>query len=477
MIYRMLILLCLGAMLLPRIADAQSPDLPQTFDNGVVSFAYPAGWTVIEQYGAIYITNNPSMIQNDFVATPDQALIILHGGIFSLQSLGLDEETFTFEAVAQTLASRVSNQDALEIGNSTEINGQSALQFTIGVEMQQVSNVHGYVVETATTYFTAVLSTSADNEATFIPTLEAIIETVKYAPMERTQQGEVVWQYQTEATNETWNSNLRGIVASGQDNTLYIGNGQRLHVLSSEGEYLYPIPLEGIANLDDIALEDHGVIWVADSRLGEVRSYLLTLPEAIPQQTISLERVNFGAQLALTHDLPQQLVVMEIEGELIEAQTYRFRVIDTESGELQHQFELSSPTPTSSDVTLSVVGQEIYLLNLLGQMTVMDIQGNVLRQYSLTPLPSLNLEAGGIGSNGWAYYGTEQGIFVYDEQGIYQYEFGQAQVIPSDSATPAPMFASGEFYFPRGLLALDNDIVVVDSNFQYAQVVRIAFPE
>lgn len=284
----------------------------------------------------------------------------------------------------------------------------------------------------------------------------------------------LVWQRQIEIG--TTMGDVRAI-AVGPDDTVYVSDGTKVYALDEAGTIITTIQPSADMAINSMAVDSDGAFWLG----GPFPTFLTHMAadgtllgtyggsEAPPEQQLGgtgpeVVRIGPDGVYSFYSDADDSYVaVYSLQGEYLR----RF-LVNPDTG---------SPFRSFGAFTQLMVTRNgsLFLLDSGGRMKLLDRMGNVLRENYPVLRPnviSAVFNRAALAANGRLYIPARNGV-------IYQFSpeitlLGQYGTQQGNSTAP---FGEGEFNEPLALVILSNgDLVVIDKNDVYNQIVRLTFP-
>ncbi len=454
---------------------AQGPDnLTETFlsSDGLFSFKYPSGWVVSEQDGGmILLTDNEAMLATDNRENmlPDHTLIIilpLGKEFFANAEGNLSQSEILSRLTEDFSTDRATIDTPVEV----RIGDYSAVQSF--VSEPQVHSLFLVVSIGMDELIFASLSTAPGQIVDFEPVFTSVIETFSYQPGE-TIDGQVIWQKQ----NLTDEVGIYRDIAIDLDGSIYIANNKgEVIILSQQGDLQQIVKTTAGRGLRGLAIANNGTIWITD--LQNNRVYQIdTTGDILMELNPNAPMVNPNADL-----LP---IVVEIGPEdniLIYAvdsnqifNTTAYVQVWSQEGIFIESFQIAEGDLLLLQSSRIVLGEDLILF-ISDNIDYLDMEGNQLKNNLIDDTitsrwlipPDVALRDDGT----ILMTGSDSPILLFDRNGNLGGYFGRQQPRSKEEAP----FEPGEFRSPIGIAVLPNgDVVVIDTNMTYSQVVRISF--
>jgi len=492
-------LLLLAALLLAALLRTPAPAfaqeaLSQTYTtlDGALTFAHPAGWAVVEQFGTITLANSQAALDAlNRAAVPGAGQVT----VAIVPPAGLVEQ------LALIGLGPVSSPDAL-LADYVALLGADA-SFSppqaVATGEHRVVRVSGSALGTAQALYgvdlgaggMALVAAAAPDDATLAavePTLLAIIGSFRArslaAPVETAR---AVWQQQQPLPGEeVITGGINGFldVAAGPDDTLYVLDAiAGVHVFAPDGAYQGLLGGAGAPYyFADIASAPDGTLWGVDFA-GTVTQ---VAPDGTPRATFSATdgagvAVGFNAQIAVGPEGGVYLLTTT-PGATETEQVGQVVVFDA-AGQVQRIFEIGrADYYYDAAITFGPDGS-LYVVEGSGEggVRVFDTQGHLLREGIGAAVLFVGPGSLAVGPDGSIFVGAAAtgAIYHFAPDGALVGRFGQSQFdlfAPETATQPYPPFEPGVFFEIAGLAALsDGDVVAADSNPSFAQLVRVSF--
>ena len=489
---RLTTIVCLVAVLLAVPMAALAQDLTETYTtlDGTLTFDYPGGWVIQEEFGSILIANSQetldALMDTGEMSAGQAAIAVLPPAAleaqFSMIGLTLDQGPAALVDQYMALVGEESfdQPEELTLGDKPAVRVSGAL----GGETQTL-----YAVDLGEGGLAMVaVAALTDEIAQVLPTGEAIIASMDAKPLAvPTETGTVVWQQVFEVNEEAMVSggyDQLTAVAVGPDDTIYVAGGiVGIHVFEPDGTERETIQVQDFFGfVNDLAIDPDGRLWIVDFSGGVSQvnadgslGVSLSLSEAG-------EVFSFGVKLAAGPD-GNLYVMAPVTSAEDESQSGEVMVFDP-AGQLLRSFTVGSDEfYYEAELAFGPDGN-LYVLELYGQagVKVFDTEGNLLAE----GLGAASLFGGAsalaVAPDGSIYAAMQQSpIYHFAPDGTLLGRFGDSQFALAEidfSQEDFPAFEPGQFYEISGLGVLSNgDVVVADGNPSFVQVVRVAFSE
>jgi sugar lactone lactonase YvrE len=490
--FRLTTIACLVAVLFAVPLTVLAQDLTETYTtlDGTLTFNYPGGWVTQEEFGSILLANSEetmnALMEVGEMSAGQAAIVVLPPAAleaqFGMIGLALDQGP---AVVADEYIALVGEESFGEPEEVT-IGGKPAVRVTgdLGGQAQTL-----YVVDLGEGGLAMVAVAAAPDElGQAQATSEAVIATMDAKPIPApTETGSIVWQQVFEVNEEAMMSGgydqLTAVVA-GPDDTLYVADGVvGIHVFEADGTERETIRLQDFFGfINDLAIDPNGGLWVVDFSGGVTQ----VNPDGSLGASISLsesgDMFSFGVRLTAGPD-GNLYVLAPVTNPEDESQSGEVMVIDP-TGQVLRSFTVGSDEfYYEADLAFGPDGN-LYVLELYGEsgVKVFDTEGNLLREGLGAGSLFGGASALAVAADGSVFAAAPQSpIYHFAPDGVLLGRFGESQFSLADidfDMEDFPTFEPGQFYEIGGVVALSNgDVVVVDSNPSFVQVVRIAFSE
>lgn len=469
----------------PLPSKAQDP-LTETFttSNGTFSVEYPADWAVVEADDAILITNNEAAIQQGPGDGEFVALLLLPPDLDDLLiNFGIDSG-FGANVVGNLLISVV------ESGFDVTYDSQEFL--TIG----EKSAVRYDFISTDYDYLSLLLVDAqpqvvigmvifANGNTDFMPSLNAVAQTMSYAPdPSAAPTTEIVWHVQEPISTESDEFGELGGLSVASDDTIYVAGGTRgIFVIDpADGSVIDTFDIinpstDENATIVDVAVGGDDVLWAIDNISGTV--YMLDTTEGNLGDILLTFEGDFEpgspSQIAFDPNSTQNNIYLfattsndgEFRGEI---------QVWNGAGELVDQFfttldeDVEAGLPRYAANTSMAIGPDgnIYLMDLFGDARVFATDGTRIEDYPFL-VRAANTTALYVDDAGDLYFASLNGqIYRFDNDANFVSTFGE-------KFGEQGAFEAGLFFAPTGIAVLsDGDVIVIDHNLEYSQIVRIS---
>lgn len=473
-------------LVLPNNVRAQDP-LTQSFTNrrGTLTVDYPAEWQAGNFLEMVILTNQAGSVSPMQPPIPAGVIIVTIGAwpledetsFEDLQAEFLEIQTSEIEETEQAIVYETS--ESIEIGDKPAYS-------LVGANGETASYV--LLIDLGNQTFLTVLAATPIGEMdAFLPTIDAIAEATQYnPPPESVVTGSVIWQQMDSIDYDGEQFAEPGKVAIGPDDTVYIADKRRgnIVIMDDAGSLLGFIdPFSDRREIKDLTVAPDGTLFIVR---GDQKVYHVDQSGNILAEwgEGGQESGQFGSYSPIAIEITPNgnLAVFDRNSEPDGTTYERVQIWDT-SGNLLNEFRPVHEDGTGFFTSNLAVGPDgsIYLESFGGTVSRFSQDGTlIMRDIGVRKLPSTSFGAIAVGPDGFLVVATayEGIIYQFDAEGNYLREFGQRWVAPeNDDTTPTP-FAEGEFYLLEGVGVLSNgDIIVVDNNFSYWQIVRFTFEE
>ncbi len=451
----------------------QGESLTQTYTSADGQFAlqYPAGWTLDEFFGSVYMMNDPAILEMALSLTltelaPGQVFISLATPASMIEG-GLNTSADPLELMGYMILGSGS------AGTPTAMTIAGVPGAKAPVQLQGLPYT-AYVWQPAEQVFHLLLLLNAPGEeALFEPLALAIAETVVYNPPPTPiEQGSMVWEVQNEAvypppTLEAFYH--LGPIAVGPDGLIYVADGENgIQVYGETGEFVKEIALEpaGLLTVSDLAFAPDGSLWVAEADNHALHQFDTAGNRVGVYQEDFDDAVDGPRQIEIAPDGTFYLLDW-LKDENDDYAGSRVRVLDNSLVPLAEIDAAVGLDALADDIEIGPDGY-LYVLND-GDVRVFDAAGQLVAD----PVHVLSETASqfAIGADGSIYFDLSYGpIVVYDAAGNYRYQYGHE--LDDDSLE----IEAGEIVDVQGMAVLPNgDVLVADTNYDFTRLVRLTF--
>lgn len=302
----------------------------------------------------------------------------------------------------------------------------------------------------------------------------SVLERIQELEGQNTPTPTLVWQQQIEIGTTMGEARA---IAVGPDDTVYISDGAIVYALDETGTISRIIEPATPLFISAMAVDSDGTFWLG----GPFPTYLTHMAadgtligtyggsEAPTEQQLGATGPE-GVQVG-----PDGAYSFYTDGDNSYVAVYSFQ------GEYLRRFlvnpDTGSPFRSFGAFTQMMVTRNgsLFLLDSGGRMKLLDRMGNVLRENYPVLRPnviSAVFNKAALAANGRLYIPTRNGvIYQFSPEIILLGQYGTQQ-----SNRTAP-FGAGEFNEPLALVVLSNgDVVIIDKNDVYNQMVRLTFP-
>lgn len=302
----------------------------------------------------------------------------------------------------------------------------------------------------------------------------SVLERIQELEGQNTPTPTLVWQQQIEIG--TTMGDVRAI-ALGPDDTVYISDGLKIYALDEAGSITRSIEPSMMMMIVSLAVDSDGSFWLG----GPFPTFLTHMAadgtligtyggvEAPPEQQVGatgpeVVRIGLDGVYSFYTDTDDSYVaVYSFQGEYLR----RF-LVNPDTG---------SPFRNFGAFTQMMITRSgsLFLLDSGGRMKLLDRTGNVLRENYPVLRPnviSAVFNKAALAANGRLYIPARNGvIYQFSPEIALLLQYGSQQ---SNSTAP---FGAGEFNEPLAIVILSTgDLVVIDKNDVYNQIVRLTFP-
>lgn len=486
----LLALIVIAALLIAPVS-ALAQDLPQTYTSadGLLTFSYPEGWAIDEQFGTILIANSADAIgglDEASAIAPGQVVIAILPPTSLTEQLGLmgiDSEAgpqALIESYIELLGPEsFESPEPLSAGDNPVVRAR-------GTDQEQAQDLYAIDLGEAGLALAAVVSAPGE-QGQFDDDVLAILATLQAEPAAPlAEAGSVIWQQVrpiAEVPDEASQYGDLSAVAVGPDDTIYaLDMLSGIHVFEPDGTeqgVIAPTGFDDIAA--DLTVGEDGTLWLLDYS-GTV-THLDAAGATLGSFSITAAAGAgfFGGQIAFGPD-DNLYVLTPQPGDTDEAQIGLVSVVD-QTGQVVRSFEVGRSDFYYDALLAFGPDGNLYVADVTGQsgVQVFDAEGNLIREGIGATVLYAGPSALTVAPDGSIYVAAALGtIYHFGSDGTLLGRFGESQfnlTLELDAET-FPVFEPGQFYQITGLAALsDGDVIVTDYNPSWVQIVRLSFDQ
>jgi hypothetical protein len=487
----LVLLMLLTVVYLPRTTLAQDTETYTASDG--LTFEHPAGWAVVDEFGFVTISNTEAGLEAEELEPG-----MMQAFIFGNEALGIAfglQGGGDLAAAANDLAAVLGETEGVAYEfEETELGAESAYRLEITEEgvtlLALLVDVDGQLV-----FLTA--GANEGDMAQFEADLLNLVMSMRYedsaartpsgdAPDGNlvTGEGEVIWQNQFQPGADLDFAFFgMDLVSAGPDDTLYTTDGFSVMMVTQDGEFGTVTEISDASFITSLVAGDE-VLWVIDSA-----ETLLVVDKA--GNTLATADLTEGLDADAFPSVPQTGHVVGPDGNLYvfssvvgaeESRGY-VSVYDT-SGVRVNQFEttvededLFTTLFTSSGFLAFAADGNLLVFDGLWQVgqIINPEDGSVIEARAYDLSEALMSEFSNdmvLTEDGNIILALSNGKLVeYDAEGNPVAEFGRQKIDEEMTGE----FAPGEFFMPNITLLSNGDVVAVDTNADYSQIIRVSF--